>query len=648
MSQSPNGTLAAAASRDESPTARRAANVVSLPALVARTAAGNGDGEPVALHAHARGNGAAGGGGGGDAAESASSYSEGGSLGDEFETRGSRKSRSRVSLEVPLMTEMSRVPNAAPAGGGDVVPLDYGTRVPVPALPRNMYSSRTMLVTSGSRLTPEYERNIVSDNVAKNYRTRLRFALAVLAVLNFAAIVMCFFLAAPPGMGSDVPTSTTTSSSPATTTPAPVAPPSPPRNESDNESSSVPASTTTTSSPTTTTTTTTTRPPPPPPPAPTSAAGIFDLPGDLPQSQHVYVFIAEALIQLACAIAASVILFVSLLSRNPDMLPSITFVLRSPGHRNAGVTASDIAEFAVWIIHCPVMLANHHPRARYADGLVLFRLYAVVLAGMTTTSFNSPMVRVMANFFGLRLTAGVFLRWALEFHKWKTLIPTFMFLWWFMALCFTFAERTSFGSALWFIIVTMSTVGYGDITPITFSGRFVAGCAICVGLVILAYIVAQVQQLTQRTEREQKVLDALNVSVMRTKAKALAAQVFTLRYRLRKAERDTSMSGFTLARRAQLHFESSTASRQLRALTESINLLPTAASYEDTTAVAVAEVRDEISRLASRFDAQSRVLADLTGLVRTQQELLNRLVGRQTAAAAAHASEARPAKREEI
>lgn len=43
-----------------------------------------------------------------------------------------------------------------------------------------------------------------------------------------------------------------------------------------------------------------------------------------------------------------------------------------------------------------------------------------------------------------------------------------------------------FGSALWFSAVTMTTVGYGDKTPSTFAGRFVAFCWMLIGLLLVA------------------------------------------------------------------------------------------------------------------------------------------------------------------
>jgi len=46
--------------------------------------------------------------------------------------------------------------------------------------------------------------------------------------------------------------------------------------------------------------------------------------------------------------------------------------------------------------------------------------------------------------------------------------------------------------ALWWTACTVSTVGYGDYTPITMAGRLVAVCIMGVGLTTVAVVTAQI------------------------------------------------------------------------------------------------------------------------------------------------------------
>lgn len=66
---------------------------------------------------------------------------------------------------------------------------------------------------------------------------------------------------------------------------------------------------------------------------------------------------------------------------------------------------------------------------------------------------------------------------------------TFVF---FIALTTLYVERsapgatiTSFGNAIWWAFVTLSTVGYGDIAPVTVLGRFYAVLLMIGGIVII-------------------------------------------------------------------------------------------------------------------------------------------------------------------
>ena len=48
------------------------------------------------------------------------------------------------------------------------------------------------------------------------------------------------------------------------------------------------------------------------------------------------------------------------------------------------------------------------------------------------------------------------------------------------------------GNALWWSVVTVTTVGYGDYTPVTLGGRLTAVALLLLGLVSLAVLTAQI------------------------------------------------------------------------------------------------------------------------------------------------------------
>lgn len=51
------------------------------------------------------------------------------------------------------------------------------------------------------------------------------------------------------------------------------------------------------------------------------------------------------------------------------------------------------------------------------------------------------------------------------------------------------------GDGIWYTLVTISTVGYGDLTPVTFWGRMLGGLLIIVGYAVFALLVAQLNSI---------------------------------------------------------------------------------------------------------------------------------------------------------
>jgi voltage-gated potassium channel len=82
------------------------------------------------------------------------------------------------------------------------------------------------------------------------------------------------------------------------------------------------------------------------------------------------------------------------------------------------------------------------------------------------------------------------------------------------AIAVYFVERGSGGSintlgeAFWWLIVTVATVGYGDFTPVTTTGRIIASVVIVIGVGLIPFVAAQgASYLVTRRLREEKGLE---------------------------------------------------------------------------------------------------------------------------------------------
>lgn len=94
------------------------------------------------------------------------------------------------------------------------------------------------------------------------------------------------------------------------------------------------------------------------------------------------------------------------------------------------------------------------------------------------------------------------------------------------------ATIVSFGDALWWAFVTITTVGYGDYTPVTTTGRVIAVVMMVAGIALLGTVTATLASwFVQQISRDE---DA-NQAATRSQVAALSAEIAALRVELQQA-----------------------------------------------------------------------------------------------------------------
>jgi voltage-gated potassium channel Kch len=107
----------------------------------------------------------------------------------------------------------------------------------------------------------------------------------------------------------------------------------------------------------------------------------------------------------------------------------------------------------------------------------------------------------------------------------------------------TLVDKEDFPSleiGVWWAIVTLATVGYGDVVPTTTWGRVVGSATIIVGVTFLSFLTAIVTSLFISTEQEQKDAEEAKVraaSEAETRALIAASEAETRAFFLRLDER---------------------------------------------------------------------------------------------------------------
>lgn len=92
------------------------------------------------------------------------------------------------------------------------------------------------------------------------------------------------------------------------------------------------------------------------------------------------------------------------------------------------------------------------------------------------------------------------------------------------------SELSDFPEALWWAVVTVTTVGYGDITPVTLGGRIVAGILMVIGIGLFSAITANVaSRFVARDTTDEIKEEVADINLLVEEIRALRAEVRTLK-----------------------------------------------------------------------------------------------------------------------
>ncbi len=74
---------------------------------------------------------------------------------------------------------------------------------------------------------------------------------------------------------------------------------------------------------------------------------------------------------------------------------------------------------------------------------------------------------------------------------------------------------TTLEDAFWWAVVTVTTVGYGDIYPITFEGRIIASIIMIIGIAILGILISTIgAQCIESKLKNQRRKEENNIKLM--------------------------------------------------------------------------------------------------------------------------------------
>ncbi|KAJ9453461.1 Small conductance calcium-activated potassium channel-like protein 3 [Diplonema papillatum] len=109
--------------------------------------------------------------------------------------------------------------------------------------------------------------------------------------------------------------------------------------------------------------------------------------------------------------------------------------------------------------------------------------------------------------------------------------------WWLCSIGLFVAEEgiLTFDDAMWLSFITMTTVGYGDISPVTQTGRFMACVAAVTGLVSSALLINVVSDQLTLNDQQDKVVEFLEEAKLASTVEDLAITIVQTFWRYSRA-----------------------------------------------------------------------------------------------------------------
>eukprot|EP00759_Apiculatamorpha_spiralis_P001469 PhF_6_TR10545/c0_g1_i1/m.16704 len=206
------------------------------------------------------------------------------------------------------------------------------------------------------------------------------------------------------------------------------------------------------------------------------------------------------------------------------------FNLLSAQHR-VGLTL----QIAWFTIHCPPYLQQLDPSLVYLNYFVLTRCFTFIPALIDLSVLNSFLGRLLVSLAQLKRTLRLFIRSEFYFRPLLCICGVFIFtsaLW----SAFSYAvENMSPYETAWYCFATAATLGYGDFSPETFSGRVISGLMVITGLVSTSMISALIIQKVQMSVKEQTVIELLTLHTAQEDMRTCAAIYLQRYWRNRKA-----------------------------------------------------------------------------------------------------------------
>eukprot|EP01064_Diplonema_japonicum_P023804 TRINITY_DN34230_c0_g1_i1.p1 TRINITY_DN34230_c0_g1~~TRINITY_DN34230_c0_g1_i1.p1 ORF type:complete len:424 (+),score=54.88 TRINITY_DN34230_c0_g1_i1:23-1273(+) len=182
-------------------------------------------------------------------------------------------------------------------------------------------------------------------------------------------------------------------------------------------------------------------------------------------------------------------------------------------------------ELLILSLHEPPFLVLIWRDSYKLQTLALFRVYTLFGLFKGWSNTFSQGARLACTIAKVKNNKSFHLKFWMEMNPVPFVVVTTVCGWFFLSMGMYVSEAGHINpnEAMWMVFMTMTTVGYGDITPETVLGKFVAVLATLFGWLVSALLISIVSKWFTMNPQQAKVVDFMTEARLTSKTDGLAA-----------------------------------------------------------------------------------------------------------------------------
>lgn len=194
---------------------------------------------------------------------------------------------------------------------------------------------------------------------------------------------------------------------------------------------------------------------------------------------------------------------------------------------NSKLLSYFLSESLLCLLHIPPLVDRYFDISYKLQLFVLFRLYVVARYMKEHNQFTrNKTCLFLASVTETELSNMFLFKTFLKKMPFRVIVTAY-FLNIFLGayVIHIIEENNSYLDSTWMVIVTMTTLGYGDVVPVTFFGRFVTGMMSVLGIFLMALLISVIHETLQLSQNEKRILAHIDNAEHYSQRKIAAAKL---------------------------------------------------------------------------------------------------------------------------